>query len=209
MALNLHYHPHSRAAGIVWALEELGLDYELTFVDFPSGANQRDAFRALNPMGKIPTLVETRDEQTVVVTEAAAIALYLGDRYGLGTLAPAPDDPARADYLRWSFYSPSVIEPGAMAQAAGWEFKAGSAGWGTYANMLDTIEAAIGDGPFLLGDRFTMADVVFGGTVRWMTAFGMLEKRPSFVRYVEALDARPAYQRSEAVHAEQREQHGL
>jgi glutathione S-transferase len=156
-------------------------------------------------MGKLPALVDG----DVIVTEAAAVALYLGDRYALGRLAPAVDDPTRGTYLRWSFYAPSVIEPGCMAKAAGWEYRPGQAGWGTYEEMLDTISEAIGDGPWLLGETFTMADVVFGGTIRWMTMFGMLEKRPEYLSYVERLDARPAWVKSREVNDRIVEERGL
>ncbi len=205
MPITLYHHPFSRAANVVWMLEELGLEYELEFVDLMSGAHKQAKFRALNPMTKLPTLVDG----DAVVTETAAIAVYLGDRYGLGELAPALDAPARATYLRWCFYSPTVIEPGCMAKAANWEFQPGQAGWGSYADMLDTISAAIGEGPWLLGEQFTMADIVFGGTVRWMTSFGMLDKRPEYLAYVERLGERPAAKRTSEINARIAAEHGL
>src|SRR5688572_12812227 len=106
MSLVLHYHPFSRASGTVWALEEVGLPYELRFVDILKGAQKSPEILALNPMGKLPIL----SDGDQVVTEAAAIALYLADRYAPDRLAPRIDDPARGTYLRWSFFSPSVIE---------------------------------------------------------------------------------------------------
>ena len=197
MTITLYHHPFSRAAGTVWALEELGQPYELRFIDLMKGEHKSPALVALNPMGKLPILTDG----DVVVTEAAAIALYLADRYALGTLAPALDDPRRATYLRWSLYAPSVIEPGALAKASGWDFKPSQAGWGDHAAMLTTIEAALGNGPYLLGDMFTMADVIFGGTIRYMLRFGMLESRPAFIAYSERLAARPALQRADAKNA--------
>lgn len=201
----LHHHPLTRAATVVWMLEEVGCDYHLEHVDLQSGAHKTDALRALNPMGKVPTLVDG----DTCVTETAAIALYLGDRYALGRLAPAPDSPDRGPYLRWSLYAPTVIEPGCMARAAGWAFEPTRAGWGTYDEMLDTIGAAIGDGPWLLGERFTMADVVFGGTVRWMLLFGMLDERPEFRAYVDRLGARPAARRADEINDRIAEERGL
>ena len=157
MALTLYHHPFSRAAGLVWPLEELGCEYALEFVDLMAGAQKLPAFKRINPMGKLPALVDGE----VVITESAAIAMYLGDRYGLGTLAPALDDPARGTYLRWCLYPASVIEPGCMAHAAKWEFKAGSAGWGTYEEMLETIEHALGDHGRL--GRRRVLDLTAGG----------------------------------------------
>ena len=195
MSVKLFHHPWSRAANVVWMLEELGIDYELAYVDIMAGAQKDADFLALNPMGKLPTLVDG----DTVVTESAAIGLYLADRYGLGTLAPAIDDPARAAYYRWILYGPSVIEPGCYAHTAKWDYKPGSAGWGTHEAMLQTIEDAIAGGPWLLGDRFTMADVCFGGTLAYMLQFGMLEKRPSFLAYVERLEAREARQKANGI----------
>ena len=168
MAITLFHHPFSRAAGTVWALEEVGVPYQLEFVDMLKGEHKAERFVALNPMGKLPILTDG----DVVVTEVAAIGLYLADRYAPGRLAPALDDPARGTYFRWALFAPSVIEPGAMAKAAGWDYKPGQAGWGTHEAMLDAIEAAVSVGDYLLGARFTMADVIFGGTVAVYLAEG-------------------------------------
>ena len=197
MAITLYHHPFSRAAGVLWFLEEVGVDYELRFVDIMAGEQKSAEIVALNPMGKLPIL--TDDEQ--VVTEVAAIGLYLADRYALGRLAPQPDDPARGTYLRWAFFAPSVIEPGSMAKMAGWTYKPGQAGWGTHEAMLDSMQSAIEGREFLLGDQFSMADCVFGGTLRYMLRFNMLEARPAFTAYADRLGARPAVQRADARNA--------
>jgi glutathione S-transferase len=205
MALTLYHHPFSRAAGTVWALEEVGQPYDLKFVDIMKGAHKQPDIVALNPMGKLPIL----SDGDVVVTEAAAIALYLADRYAAGKLAPPLDDPRRATYLRWSLFAPSVIEPGQMAKAGNWEFKPSQAGWGDYQAMLGAMESAVTDREYLLGDMFSMADVVFGGTVRFMHRFGGLEARPATKAYVERLDARPASKRADAKNQEVMAAHGL
>jgi glutathione S-transferase len=185
--LVLYHHPYSRAAGVVWMFEELGLPYELKFVDVNQGEQSKPEFRKKNPMGKLPTLVDG----TVTVTETSAIGMYLADRYSYGKLAPKIDDPARATYLRWIAFAPAVIEPGCYAHVSKWDYKPGQAGWGSYENMLASIEEAIGDGPWLLGENFSMADIIFGGTVRFMLRFKMLDPRDSFVAYAARLDARP------------------
>jgi glutathione S-transferase len=197
MTLALYHHPFSRAAGVVWMLEELEIDYELRFVDMFAGAHKTPEMLAINPMGKLPILTDGE----LVVTEGAAIGLYLADRYAPGRLAPSLDDPARGTYLRWSLFAPSVIEPAAMAKLAGWTYKASQAGWGTYDAVLDSIESAISGGDYLLGDAFTMADAIFGGTLRYMLRFEMVEPRPAFAAYAERLGARPALQRADARNA--------
>jgi glutathione S-transferase len=201
----LYHHPFSRAAGTVWTLEEIGQPYELRFVDLMKGGTKAPEILALNPMGKLPILTDG----DVVVTEAAAIALYLADRYAPGRLAPPLDDPRRGTYLRWTLFAPSVIEPGSMARASGWDVKASAAGWGTYEAMIASMEAALAGRDYLLGDTFSMADVVFGGTIRYMLRFKLLEARPAFAAYAARLDQRPALRRADARNAAVMEAHGL
>ena len=205
MSIHLYYHPYSRAAGTVWALEEVGVPYELEVIDIARGEQKGPALIAKNPMGKLPTLV---DGETVV-TEAAAIALYLADRYAPGRLAPAPDDPRRGTYLRWALFAPSVIEPAVMAREAGWDVKEVSAGWGNRDAMMAAVESAVAGRDFVLGDAFSMADVVFGGTLRFMAGFERIELTPALAAYVERLDARPASQRADARNLAMRQKLGL
>lgn len=205
MSIVLYHHPYSRAASAIWMLEEVGAPYELRFIDITKGDQKKPEFLALNAMGKLPTL---RDGDTVV-SESAAIALYLADRYAYGRLAPKVDDPLRAAYYRWAFFAPSVMEPGALAKASGWVYRDSNAGWGSYEAMLDTIEKAVAVKQFLLGDMFTMADVIFGGTLRYMLRFKMLESRPAFEAYVERISARPAARRADEVNDKARDENGV
>jgi glutathione S-transferase len=201
----LYHHPLSRAANVVWMLEEVGTPYELRWVDFHAGAHKTPEVLALNPMGKLPILVDGE----AVVTESAAIALYLADRYAYGRLAPHVDDPARGTYLRWSFFAPSVVEPGVSAKMGGWSFKESQAGWGSFEAMVSSMEHAVANKKFVLGDDFSMADAVFGGTVRYMLLFKMLEPRPALAAYADRLASRPALQRAEERNAAVAKKHGL
>src|ERR1044071_5665660 len=164
MTITLYHHPYSRAANTVWMLEEVGVAHELRFVDLMKGAHKAPEILALNPMGKLPILTDG----DTVITEAAAIGLYLADRYAAGRLAPAIDDPRRGAYLRWTLFAPSVMEPGVSAKQGGWAAKESQVGWGNYEAMTRAFDIAIGGGPYLLGDMFTMADVTFGGTLRFL-----------------------------------------
>lgn len=192
MSIVLYHHPFSRAASAVWMLEEVGVPYELHFVDLMKGEQKQAELTGLNPMGKLPTLVDG----AAVVTELAAVGLYLADRYALGKLAPALDDPRRGTYLRWSLFSPSVMEPGLMAKAGGWQYRESAAGWGSFPAMIDSMKRALAR-DYILGDSFSMADCIFGGTVRYMLRFGMLEPDPVFTAYAERLAARPALKRAD------------
>jgi glutathione S-transferase len=203
--LRLYYHPFTRAAGTVSVLEEVGQPYELEFVDITTGEHKQEAFRKLNAMGKLPIL---RDGEAVI-SETSAIAMYLADRYAMGRLAPAIDAPLRGPYLRWCVFPSVVIEPASMAKLKGWDVQASQAGWGSYETVLDTMRAALENGPWLLGEMFTMADVLFAGTLGYMLRFGMLEPRPEFTAYVERFRARPAIQAAEAKNAAIVKERGL
>jgi len=205
MSITLYHHPFSRAANVLWPLEELGVPYELRFVDIMKGAQKAPDIVALNPMGKIPILTDG----DLVVTEAAAISLYLADRYSLGKLAPLPDDAARAAYLRWSLFSPSVIEPAISAKTTGALFKPGQVGWGTYESVIASMESAIAGRSYVLGDRFSMADCIFGGAIRYLLRFKLLDATPTFIAYAERLGARPAAQRADAKNVAVAKEHGL
>jgi glutathione S-transferase len=205
VAITLYYHPFSRATNVVWMLEEVGVNYELRWVDIMAGAHKSPELLALNPMGKLPILTDNG----VVITESAAIALYLGDRYAAGSLSPALDDTARGAYLRWALFSPSVMEPAAVARTSGGEFNARAVGWGNYDDMLAATESALAKGPYLLGERFTMADAILGGTLRYFLLFKMIDPKPVFTDYVARLEARPAFQRSSARNAALMAEHGL
>lgn len=203
--LELFHHPFSRAAGTVAALEEVGQPYELVFVDILKGAQKQDEFLKLNSMGKLPVL---RDGDAVIC-ESSAIAMYLADRYAPGRLAPALDSPLRGPYLRWCVFPSVVIEPAAIAKMNKWEVNPGQVGWGSYDVMLDSVSKALAPGPWLLGDTFSMADVLMGGTLGYMIAFKSIEPRPEFAAYVERFRARPAIAAAEAKNEAVRKERGL
>lgn len=205
MTVTLYHHPYSRAANVVWMLEEVGVAHELRFVDLMKGGHKAPDILALNPMGKLPILTDG----DAVVTESAAIGLYLADRYAAGRLAPAIDDPRRGTYLRWTLFSPSVIEPGISAKQGGWSVKESQVGWGNYDAMIGAFDVAIGAGPYLLGDMFSMADVIFGGTLRYLRMVKAIEPSPAVAAYTDRLGERPAAKRADARNAAIAQEHGL
>jgi glutathione S-transferase len=205
MTVTLFHHPFSRAANVVWMLEEAGVPYQLRWVDMMGGAQKSSDLLALNPMGKLPVLVDG----DVTVTESAAIGLYLADRYAAGRLAPALDDPARGTFLRWAFFTPSVMEPAAAARTSGGEFNVRAIGWGNYDDMVSATASALAAGPYILGERFSMVDTILGGTLRYMLMFKMMEPTPLFTAYVSRLESRPAFQRAKDRNAAVMAEHGL
>jgi glutathione S-transferase len=146
-------------------------------------------------MGKIPAI----EHRGVVVTEAAAICAYLADAFPAAGLAPALDDPARATYLRWLFFGAGCIEPALvdrmLERAPG---RPSTLGYGSYEDVLRTLETALAPGPFILGARFSAADVYVGSEIGWGLMTKALEPRPAFTAYAARLRDRPAFQRATA-----------
>lgn len=197
--MKFFYCPRTRAARIYWLLEELGIDYDLVTVDVRSGEGRDDPdFIAASPMGKVPAIADGE----VRMAETAAIALYLADKYSMGTLAPELDDPLRGQYLYWMVYTPAVIEPAMMEKFSGTESNPFQSGWGSFDLMVETLEKGIGEGPWLLGERFSAADVLVGLSASFMKQFGMLSDNPAIDAYVERCAARPAFQKLQALEAE-------
>lgn len=204
-SLTLYHHPFSRAASTVGVLEEVGQPYDLVLVDIMKGAQKHPDFLKTNAMGKLPVL---RDGDSFI-SESSAIAMYLADRYALGRLSPALDSPLRGPYLRWCVFPAVVIEPAAIANMNKWTVDPGQAGWGSYDVMIEAVRRALEPGPWLLGDTFSMADVLMGGTLGYMLDFKLIDPRPELVAYVERFRARPAIRAAEAKNEAVRKELGL
>jgi glutathione S-transferase len=186
--LTLYHNPQSRSRTVHFMLHELGEPFEIVPIDLKAGEHKSPAFLKINPMGKIPVL---RDGD-VTVTETPAILVYLADRYPKAGLAPAIDARDRGAYLRWMFFYGSCFEPAMTDRFMKRETPPSTAGWGKPDDVLDTLSAGLAPGPWLLGDRFSAADVMVGSGVAFMLAFKVLPERPEYLAYVERLEARPA-----------------
>jgi len=190
--ITLLYAPRTRAFTALWLLEELGRPYRLELVDMAAGAHKRPDFLKKNPMGKVPAVLDGGTP----VAETGAIAAYLADKYALGRLAPKIGDPARAVYLRWLFFAPGVMEPALGEKFFQWDVPASSVGWGSFAQMVAALAQGVRDGPFLLGETFTAADVVVASTARFGILFGALATEGPIAAYVERATAREAHRRA-------------
>ena len=190
-----YYNPISRGATTAWMLTELDVEHESIVVDLRGGEQEGPAYRGINPMGKVPTLVDG----DIVVTEAAAICAYLADRFPERGLAPEPGSKARGPYYRYLFVPGTTLEPVFSLAALDFEHPAPqSAGWGDTKRALATIEAMIPDNGWALGGRFTAADVVFGGTLDSLVGFAGLDPSPRVSAYLKRLRSRPAYRSTHA-----------
>jgi glutathione S-transferase len=192
--ITLYHSPGSRAFIAYWMLEELGVPFRVETVDIRRGEQKAPAFLKINPSGKVPALTDGR----VVVSETAAICLYLADRYGYGGLAPKLEAPARGPYLQWIVYAAAVLEPARVLAGAEAPTAPGALGpgWQPLPQVLDVLQATLKDRSYLLGDRFSAADVMLGATLSMSLRAREIPELPVLVDYNERLARRPAYNRA-------------
>ncbi len=196
--LTFFHAPQSRSAGVRILLEELGAPYRLHVLDLKAGEQRQPAYLAINPMGKVPAL----KDGDALITEQVAIYIYLADRFPQAGLAPAIGDPLRGPWLRWIAYYGSCFEPALMDRAQKHEPAARSSSpYGDYDTMLKTLTDQLAGGPWLLGDRFTSADVLWGTALDWTTQFKLVPELPLIRAYIDRVGARPAVQRARAADA--------
>jgi len=181
--------PNTRSSGARILLEELSAPHELRVVNMKAGEQRRPAFLAVNPMGKVPAILH----RGALVTEQAAIFIYLADLFPKAGLAPAPDDRLRGPYLRWLVYYGSSFEPAVVDRALKREpAPPAMSPYGDYDTMLKTLTDQLAKGPYLLGDRMTAADVLWGTALAWTTAFKIVPELPVIMDYVKRVGARPS-----------------
>lgn len=189
--------PMSRGRIARWMLEEVGRPYRTVVLDFGTTMKAPD-YLAINPMGKVPAVTW----RGVTVTECAAICAWLADAFPEAGLAPALDDPARGTYLRWLFFTAGPVEAAVTAKALGLlapADKAGMAGYGSFEQTVEALEQAVTPGPWILGDRFSAADVYVGSQIIWGLQFGTLPARDAFTAYAARLSGREAAVRAREI----------
>ena len=194
-AITFYTNPMSRGRIVRWMLEEVGRPYDTRVLEYGTTMKAPE-YLALNPMGKVPAIVCDGE----VVTECAAICTFLADRFPEAGLAPGAKEAGRGTYLRWMFFAAGPLEAAVTANSLGQlppPDKAGTVGYGSFEAMVDALETAVsGPGPWILGDRFSAADVYVGAQINWGLMFKSIPDRPAFVAYAERLRARPAYVRA-------------
>ena len=196
--LVFYTNPMSRGRIIRWMLEEVGQPYETKVLSWESGETRGPEYLAINPMGKVPTIVH----DGVVVTECAAICAYLADAFPAAGLAPPTSSPLRGSYYRWLFFGAGPIEQTVGAKALGIEPTAeqrSSLGFGCAEDVFSTLEGALKGREYLVGDSFTAADLYIASHLSWGMNFGTIEKRPTFEAYAERHVNRPAALRADQI----------
>ena len=160
-----YHNPMSRGRMVHWMLEEIGAPYRFELVSFDKGEHKKAAFLAINPMGKFPAIVH----RGAVITETGAIITYLADAFPAALLDRmlARPPPEKTMAVRY----------------------------GKYDDVVNAVKKALTPGPYLLGDRFSAADVYLGSQLGFGLMTKSLEPRPVFQSYLGTLSQRPAYKR--------------
>ena len=192
--ITLYHRPNTRSTRFIFLLEELEAPYTIHPVTTRTREGGAPDPANPHPHGKVPAI----SDDGVIVFESAAIALYLTDRFpakGLGYPIGAPE---RGPYLSWLAYYAGVLEPAFMSKFMGWEVPRGTAGWVAVEEVMPAVIARLSQSPYLAGERFTAADVLYG------TSFALFSKSPILPQstviedYVRRVQARPAFARAMA-----------
>jgi glutathione S-transferase len=190
--ITLYHSPASRAFTARWMLEELGVPFRVKTIDIRKGEQKEPAYLRLNPAGKVPTLTDGE----VVVSENPAIAIYLADRYGYGTLAPRIDEADRGPYLKWMVFSTAVVDPVATLHEQKIDLPGFNFSFGAFDDMVQVLTGVLKNREYLLGGRFSAADVVLGGTLSRLLYQKILPQEAVLLDYNSRLTAREAFHRA-------------
>ena len=195
--LVFYTNPMSRGRIARWMLEEIGQPYRTEIIEF-GPAMKSPEYLAINPMGKVPAI---RHGDTIV-TETGAICAYLADAFPQAGLAPEPGSRERGSYYRWLFFGAGPVDGAIVNKSLGFEPPAERqimVGYGTLAYVLNTLEKAVTASEYLVGDKFSAADLYLGAQLGWGMMFDALEKRPAFEAYWNRIKDRPAAVRAREI----------
>jgi glutathione S-transferase len=199
LPITLFHAPQTRSSGALALLEELNAPYKLHVLNMKAGEQRQSAYLAINPMGKVPAILHG----DVLVTEQVAIGIYLADLFPEAGITPAIGDALRGPYLRWFVFYAACFEPALVDKAM--KREPGSVGmipYGDFDTTLNTVVAQLQKGPWLLGDRFTAVDVLWGTALTWMTGFGLVAAVEPIKAYVDRWNARPSVKKVAQIDAD-------
>ena len=194
--ITLFHHPKSRSTRFIFLLEELEVPYEIRKVTIrhSDGSGALDPANP-HPHGKVPAI----SDDGVVVFESPAIALYLTDRYPKNGLGPLVGEPQRGAYLSWLSYYTGVLEPAFLSKFLNVTVPRGTAGWVPVEEAMATVIERLSQGPYMLGARFSAADVLYGTTFAMFAKSPLMPPSKAIDEYVTRVVGRPAFARAQAL----------
>lgn len=197
--VTFHHAPNSRSGGTRALLEELGVEYDLHVLNFSKNEQRQPAYMAVNPMGKVPAI----EYLGQLVTEQPAVFIFLADLYADKGLAPSMDDPLRGPYLRWMVFYGACFEPALVDRSMQREpAKPSTCPYGDFDTMFNTLVSQLEPGPYMLGERFSALDVLWGNALNWTTLFKLVPELPVIRAYIDRVLSRPGIKRAAALDAE-------
>ena len=193
--LTLVHSPRSRSSAFLWLLEEVGEPYRIQYVSIRrgDGSGSLDTSNP-HPHGKVPLLLD----DAAVIFEQSAIALYLADKFPRAGLGPTTGDPERGNFVSLLAYYSGVVEPSFTSKFMQINVPRGTAGWVDSNEVMDFINARLGKHPYIAGEKFTTADVLYASAFALFMDSPLLEgKRTQQLKdYVERCISRPARARA-------------
>jgi glutathione S-transferase len=193
--LTLFHAPRSRSFRMLWLLEELAAPFEVKIVGIRRGDGSGSADPANpHPHGKVPALMDGG----TLVFETPAIALYLTDKFPAAGLGPKIGDAERGAYLTWLSYYTGVIEPSLTAKFLKIQHIYGTFGWAPFDDVIAHLARELSGRSYLVGDRFSAADIVIGGSMPLLMGRGIVPDAEVFKAYTARVTARPAFARAQA-----------
>jgi glutathione S-transferase len=189
--LTLYHAPKTRSSRFIWLLEEIGEPYGIQTVSLKGREGHADPANP-HPHGKVPAIIH--DGETVY--ESAAIALYLSDAFPKAKLGPPIGDRHRGRYLTWLAYYAGVMEPAFLSKALNFPAATAQMGWANADDVMRVITDALERGPYLLGDNFSTADILYGSSFLLFMGSPLLPETPLLTEYCERLKVRPAWARA-------------
>jgi glutathione S-transferase len=195
----LYHAPQSRSSATLTLLEELDAPYELHVLNMKAGEQRQSGYLAVNPLGKVPAI----RHRGALITEQVAIFLYLADFFAKAGLAPAVGEPLRGPYLRWMVYYAACYEPALVDRAMKREpAPLAMSPYGDFDAMLGTIVERFVNSPYLLGDIFSAADILWGMALQWGTMFKIIPENPAVTSFVARVTARTSFAKVAAMDAD-------
>lgn len=202
--MKLYGYPQTRSARVAWALEEANAEYEYELINLQAGEHKKPAFLAINPFGKIPTLVDNGQ----VISESAAICTYIAEKFPAAKLIPT-DEQSRAEYFQWLFFVVAELEVHlwtaakherflpedkkipAVAKTSYWEFEKAAAVLSTHLNGRQ----------YIAGDHFSAADIICVSVLHWAHHV-KVPLNETLLSYMNSLSERPALAKARKREAE-------
>jgi glutathione S-transferase len=193
--IRLYHAPRSRSFRSLWLLEEIGASFELEIVNIRrgDGSGARDPSNP-HPHGKVPALMHN----STLIFETSAIALYLTDMFPQSGLGPKLGDTDRGTYLSWLAYYSGVFEPALTAKFLKIEHIYGTFGWAPFDEVLELLNKTLKAGPYLMGEKFSAADIIFGGSMPMLMLRGIVPETDALKGYAARVTSRPSFLRAQA-----------